>query len=119
MEDMNARSYAPWIIAGVTVVAVALIVCLTLLALEGKASEDLSRLMNSALNVITLLGVGGSWVTAAQAKASAVGAQSQARVVAEQTDEQLTGRVAAAMRSEMLGLREELYRAGVISRERA
>jgi hypothetical protein len=97
MEDMNLRTSAPWIIAGVTVVAVALIVCLTLLALEGKSSDDLSRLMNTALNLVTLLGVGGSWLTSRRASVDAAGAREEARTAAEQTNGQLDTRIRDAV----------------------
>lgn len=106
MDDMNLRAEARWIIMGATVVSVVFIVCLTVLAMEGKSSEDLSRLLNTGLNVVgVLLGGGALWRVGTAAR-EASGARQEARTAAEQTNGALDARMAAAVHR-VLNEREE------------
>lgn len=112
MENMNLRTHAPWIIGGATLVAVVFILCLTYLAAEGKQSEELSRILNSGLNLLGALLAGGAYWRASQATEQAGGARVEARAAAEQTNGQLDARVAGIIRS-------ELVRAGLVPRDGA
>lgn len=101
---MNLRTHAPWIIGGATVVSVVFIICLTVLAFEGKQSEELSRILNSGLNLLGALLAGGAYWRASQAteqaggaRQEARGAQQEARVAAQQTNGALDDRIAQAV----------------------
>lgn len=109
---MNLRTETRWIVAGATLVAVTFIVCLTVLASMGKTSEDLSRILNSGLNLLTIILAGGAYWRAGRADNQAAGARTEARAAAEQTNGALEPRIAAVVRA-------ELERAGIVSSERA
>lgn len=94
---MNLRAYTPWVIVAAAVVSMTLIICLTLLAMEGKSSEELSRILNSGLNVLGALLAGGAYWRASQATEQAGGARQEARVAAQQTNGALDDRIAQAV----------------------
>lgn len=103
---MDLRAEARWIVAGGTVVAVTFIICLTLLAMEGKSSEDLSRLLNTGLNVLgVLLGGGALWRVGTAAR-EASGARQEAAQAAAQTNGALDARIEAAVQRAISGTRE-------------
>ena len=94
---MDLRNEARWIILGATVTAVTFIICLTVLALEGKQSEDLSSLLNTGLNVLgVLLGGGALWRVGTAAR-EASGARAEARQAAHQTNGGLDERIRTAV----------------------
>ena len=112
MEDMNLRAYTPWVIIGAVVVSVTFIVCLTVLALEGKSSEDLSRILNSGLNLVSIIVAGGAYWRSGQAAEQAGGARQEAATAAQQTNGQLDARIGAV-------LEDKLRAAGLLPTERA
>lgn len=79
-----------WIILGGVLLGMTFIICLTVLAMEGKTSEDLSRILNSGLNLLGLLLAGGAYWRAG-------GAERAGRAAAEQTNGQMDGRMEAAL----------------------
>lgn len=104
MDDMgNLRSEVRWIIAGAVIVSVTFLVCLTVLAYEGKTSEDLSRILNSGLNLLTIILAGGAYWRAGRADNQATGARAEARTAAEQTNGQLEERIANAVSTALDG----------------
>jgi preprotein translocase subunit SecD len=54
-----------------TLVALAIIAAITLLSATGSSSDDLIRLVNTAMNFLGILLGGGAWVTASAAAKSA------------------------------------------------
>ncbi len=97
MEDMNLRAEARWLILGGTLLGMTFLICLTYLAAVGKESAELSRLLNTGLNLMMTLLAGGAFWRGGRAITEARGARDEARTAAEQTNGQLEGRMEAAV----------------------
>ncbi len=101
MEDMNLRAEARWLILGGTLLGMTFLICLTYLAAVGKESAELSRLLNTGLNLMMTLLAGGAFWRGGRAITEARGARDEARTAAEQTNGQMDGRFRAVVRSEL------------------
>lgn len=60
-----------------TLLALAVISAVTLLSATGSSSDDLIRLVNTAMNFLGILLGGGAWVTASAAAHSAANVEEQ------------------------------------------
>ncbi len=90
MHSGPTKSHVPWFIGAVAVVAVALIVCLTVLSALGADSTEVSRLLNTALNFIGPIVSGGAYLRASQAAEAS-------RQTVTQTNGDLDRRIEAAL----------------------
>jgi hypothetical protein len=88
------RSYFPHVIYGALFLAVALIAAMTYLTAIGKPTDDLTKLLNTAANVVTLVLSGGGLVYAKKA-------QDTAGVAVAQTNGVLDDRIRAQIHQAM------------------
>ncbi len=97
MTDGPTKNYVPLFIGAITVVAVTMIVCLTILSLQKADATEISRLLNTTLNFVAPIIGGGGLLVGIQARNQAAQAAEAARVTALQTNGALDLRIQSAV----------------------
>ena len=90
----SLRSYVPHLVYGGVALAVTLIAAMTYLTAIGKPTDDLSRLLNTAANIVTLVLTGGTLLYSKRG-------QDAATVAAVQTNGGLDERIRAQVHQAM------------------